>query len=85
MKVIVQWEETWTRQAEFEIDEAEYRAWRAESRDNHPGEPEGYRLKEFIEAGRDVPEPTDLLGGTVYPGSAPGDVYDRYEITRVTS
>lgn len=78
MKVIVHWAETWTRQAEYEIDEAEFRDWLGEG-----NEPTGAKVKEFLLAGRDEPTPDQLMGGrTIYPGEG-DDSYEGLEITKV--
>jgi len=78
MKVLVTWEETWKRQAPYEVDEGELRAWALLG----PSEPiPDQVVLEFLEAGRERPEPTDLLGGTVYPGSGSGDSFEEYRLT----
>lgn len=79
MKTTVVWEETWVRRAERDVDEPEYMAWLAES----GAEPTDANLKEFVLAGREIPEPSELLGGTAYPGTRSGDEFAYHEITRV--
>lgn len=75
MRVIVEWTETWSREAAYEIDGVELAEWlqgeRLTSR----------KLKEFVLAGREVPSARDLAPKG--PGSLPGDSFYDHEIIGV--
>lgn len=77
MKIILTWEETWVREAPYEVDEKAYLDWLEGEK------PTNANLRDFVLAGRTVPEPEDLLPTRdMYPGKHAGDRFDYHEITK---
>lgn len=82
MKVIIEWEETWARTAEIEVDKDALDAWLAEGGYAMPtaSGPLEATLREYLESSRDFDNPAAADG--LKPGSRKGDTYCDFELTR---
>lgn len=80
MKVVIEYTETWTRRAEHEIDEAEFRAWLGEGSEVAPE-----KVQEFLEADREFGSVIDMgWPHRTVPSTEDGDDFDGIAIDEVS-